>query len=487
MILSRKYEIAIIMAVIIFIPNVSAIKMSVSSGNGVSYSGDYRMATSASLQNNILLSGEGIFQDTKASGKGKNAIIQSIGGNGYNGESSLVTSGSFSTSSSSVATSNAGMISQDVSADGDAAIGTSASTASSTAVQQASVNNGALSSSQILAMGGSAVAGQNVVIAGDSGTIDFATLSSGDQAKTVNAYFVGGGNLNAQLASRSGQSSGMQGTASFNGIEVINNDVLSGMKSGEAMAVEGAYVSQKGLLGSFGLSALTSKSIPVTSSINNKLLEKVTGEITKEGANPEIISAPLGDATSYRNWKAFRINKPVQLYLLYDTNLVKEGVDPVKTAKAVSSAAQTWDYWTKPNQNNLFQPSVIIDPTKRSDKKDGNSVVSFDSGSSIASTTWLAYTRIWTNNGLFSEADMVLNTGPQWTTDLNIAANSGAIDVQSVALHELGHFIGLADIYNLPQNDPRSSDIYEAMHNYGTPQRNLGLGDIAGVREIYGK
>ena len=79
MILSRKYGIVLIMAIIIFIPNVGAIKMSVS-GNGVSYSGDYHMAASASLQDNILLSGEGIFQDTKASGKGKNAIIQSIAG-----------------------------------------------------------------------------------------------------------------------------------------------------------------------------------------------------------------------------------------------------------------------------------------------------------------------------------------------------------------------------------------------------------------------
>jgi hypothetical protein len=488
MILSRKYGIAIIMAVIIFIPNVCAIKMSVSSGNGMSYSGNYHMDTSASLQDNVLLNGEGIFQDTKASGTGKNAIIQSIGGIGYSGENSLVTSGSFSTSSSSVVTSNAGMISRDVSANGDASIGATASAATGTAMQQAGVNNGALSSSQILAIGGSAFAGQNTAIVGDAGTIDSSNFSPGDQAKTIDAYFIGGGNLDAQLASISGQESGMQGTASFNGMEVVNTGILQELDSGEVeMAIDGLYQSQSGGIGAFGFAAAsTAYSTASSKEESTKLAAalptvQVQGAITKDGSHAEIVNAPLGDAKSFDNW-GVKINKPIQLYLRADSNVKAEGLDATKVASAVSSAANTWDYWTKPNQNNLFQPNVIIDASKASDKKDGYNVVSFIP----ISNSWLAYTRTWYSGRYISEADMCFNMKYQWTTDWRTAQEKGIYDVQTVALHELGHYAGLGDLYTLPQSDPRYKDNYAIMNRYDDAQHNLGAGDIAGIRKIYG-
>ena len=142
------------MAIIIFIPNVCAIKVSVCNGDGTSYSGDYRLDKSTSLQDNILLASDGIFQERQASGSGNNAIVQSIGGDDYSGKSSLITSGSFSSLSASIVTSNAGTVSQETSAEGDAAIGISASAANNAVSQQAGVNNGDMKSSQSLAVGG---------------------------------------------------------------------------------------------------------------------------------------------------------------------------------------------------------------------------------------------------------------------------------------------------------------------------------------------
>jgi hypothetical protein len=76
----------LIMAIIIFIPNVCAIKVSVCNGDGTSYSGDYRLDKSTSLRDNILLASEGVFQERQASGSGNNAIVQSIGGDDYSGK-----------------------------------------------------------------------------------------------------------------------------------------------------------------------------------------------------------------------------------------------------------------------------------------------------------------------------------------------------------------------------------------------------------------
>ena len=59
---------------------------------------------------------------------------------------------------------------------------------------------------------------------------------------------------------------------------------------------------------------------------------------------------------------------------------------------------------------------------------------------------------------------------------------SNAYDVQTVALHELGHYLLLNDLYN-------SSDSAKVMYGYvstGTTKRVLNSDDIAGIQNIYG-
>jgi hypothetical protein len=490
MILLRKYGIAIIMAVIIFIPNVYAIKVNVNSGNGVSYSGDFRMDTSASIKDDILLSEGAIFQDTKASGKGQNVIAESIGGSGYNGANSLVTSGSFSIFSSSVITRDAGMRSQDVSANGDAAIAATAIGSTGTAVQQASVNNGALSSSQSLAMGDMAIAGQNTAIVGDSGTIDSSSISIGHQAKIVEGYFDGGGNLNAQMASMVSQGVNLDGSVMMNGLEAIDSEILEEMGLQEGgMEIEGLYLAQKGKIGSFGLIASNTKSVSLPRSGKNggtSPTETATGKISNEGLNPEIVNAPPGDANSYvLNAGMINPQQPIQLYLRSDSFLKAEGLDPASAAISISNAADTWDYWTKPEKNNLFQPNVIIDVSKPADRKDGYSTHAFIP----IDQTWYGYARTYYSKGAkyITETDVCYNTNRLWTTDWNLAQNDRAfLDLQSAALHELGHACGLRDLYSLPTGDMRMSDLYEIMNRYDGPQHSLGLGDISGIQAKYG-
>jgi len=83
----------------------------------------------------------------------------------------------------------------------------------------------------------------------------------------------------------------------------------------------------------------------------------------------------------------------------------------------------------------------------------------------------LAIASIWVAGNIIMEADMSFNTRYNWST-------SGSIyDVQTVALHEFGHWVGL----------DHSSTFGSIMYyQYKGTQRNLHQDDIAGIRYIYG-
>ena len=91
-----------------------------------------------------------------------------------------------------------------------------------------------------------------------------------------------------------------------------------------------------------------------------------------------------------------------------------------------------------------------------------------------------------------SESDIWYSRDFQWTTDLATAQSTGKIDLQSVAVHELGHTIGMDDIYStnlgghLPPTDPRTQDWAQVMNAYDAPQRTLGNGDKTGAQMLYG-
>jgi hypothetical protein len=82
------------------------------------------------------------------------------------------------------------------------------------------------------------------------------------------------------------------------------------------------------------------------------------------------------------------------------------------------------------------------------------------------------------NNNLL-ECDMEFNDYFLFYTSVPA---SNAYDVHTVALHELGHYLLLNDLYN-------SSDSAKVMYGYvstGTTKRSLDSDDIAGIQNIYG-
>jgi hypothetical protein len=85
----------------------------------------------------------------------------------------------------------------------------------------------------------------------------------------------------------------------------------------------------------------------------------------------------------------------------------------------------------------------------------------------------------WVSGGRTIEVDCMMNTRFQWS----LTGEAGKMDVQNIMTHELGHFSGLADLYN-------DADYWLTMYGYGaygeTYKRTLGLGDINGIRAVYG-
>lgn len=72
--------------------------------------------------------------------------------------------------------------------------------------------------------------------------------------------------------------------------------------------------------------------------------------------------------------------------------------------------------------------------------------------------------------------DMHFDDGETWS-ELTQATGLQPIDLQTVALHEIGHSLGL-------NHTPVANSIMEAFYNGS--RRNLGADDIAGIRSIYG-
>lgn len=140
---------------------------------------------------------------------------------------------------------------------------------------------------------------------------------------------------------------------------------------------------------------------------------------------------------------------------------------------AVKAAANKWN---NAGSNFGFEYGGLSKKTGVS--KDGeNSIiwVNYDTGS-IATTT--TYWNMADFNTII-ENDLEFNDlTHDWGTDGSLTR----MDVQTIATHELGHFLGFADVYG-------SADNVKIMNGYGTQgiiKRKLTKDDISGIKGIYG-
>jgi hypothetical protein len=120
---------------------------------------------------------------------------------------------------------------------------------------------------------------------------------------------------------------------------------------------------------------------------------------------------------------------------------------------------------------------------------DGASGASGSSNNGVNDICWgslsdgtVALSSIWYNPDtlVISECDLVFNDNYNWSS--SDTPDNTAYDIQTLALHELGHFLMLNDLY-------RSEDRDKAMYGIAIPgwiKRALHPDDIAGIRDVYG-
>lgn len=158
----------------------------------------------------------------------------------------------------------------------------------------------------------------------------------------------------------------------------------------------------------------------------------------------------------------------------YFINPQNSRLDNVFIANAIFTSAEVWDAEIKDKLignydiNNNVQYGV----------QDYKNAITFGDYQNV---DVIAVTTIWYNSALrtIAEFDMMFDTDFDWgdaTVDLN------KMDLQNIATHELGHAIGLGDVYEVGCSEV-------TMYGYSTKgeitKRDLEIPDITGLRILY--
>jgi len=167
-------------------------------------------------------------------------------------------------------------------------------------------------------------------------------------------------------------------------------------------------------------------------------------------------------------------------WIFNPTNL--NGLNTITLFNTEAASIQTWE--NAANVNILGEGTQTIDTlTASTSKTDGKNVVYFGP---ISNSNTIAVTIIWgifsgpTQNRKLVEWDQIFSTGYNWSNEIN--GVTGKMDFQNIATHELGHSVGMDDIYN----SSCSAVTMYGYANYGeTNKRSLKQADITGISNLY--
>jgi len=159
----------------------------------------------------------------------------------------------------------------------------------------------------------------------------------------------------------------------------------------------------------------------------------------------------------------FRINENL-------TSLDDEG-------QAVRSAADTWN-----NTQSGFTFQYIGSHSNTEIGQNNTNEIMWGAFSNSAT---IGRASIWTAGGNITECDIKFNQDYLWSSTTPVP--NDRMDIQSVALHELGHWLNLRDLYgNLQDEEYDKAKVMYGFGYNGMNRRSFHPDDIDGIKWIYG-
>lgn len=142
---------------------------------------------------------------------------------------------------------------------------------------------------------------------------------------------------------------------------------------------------------------------------------------------------------------------------------------------AIQGAASTW--------SSLGNFSMVYKGTTSNQKltQNGKSEVMYGN---ISDSTTIGHARCTTSGSKISECDLVLNSNLQWSIEDKTPSN--AFDVQTIVLHEMGHWLALRDLYGEYDFEYDSQKVMYGYGGSGKNKRQLHPDDADGLLWIYG-
>lgn len=190
-------------------------------------------------------------------------------------------------------------------------------------------------------------------------------------------------------------------------------------------------------------------------------------------AKPANIGNPPKTENCYKlmgvKWGALPVS-----YIINPTNPQELSQDFITSAISVS--AETWDSVTS---KELFNNTYGVDYGVQYGVQDYKNAIAFGDypQDNVIAVTSVWYTRVGKR---IVEFDMLFDTDFVWGDATNATS---LMDLQNIATHELGHAVGLSDIYS-------TSCSYVTMYGYSSEgdieKRTLEQPDITGLQKIYG-
>ena len=445
-----------------------SISVSLSSEGGVqqvSSSTIYNLDKSATLNEENLLGSGKILQKRQANGSGNNSLYQQMNDGEHALTSAIKSSGQFAAGSSFSTSSGSSAFNQQVIGKGKLDTTISSYDGSSSSWQHAGVSMGILETKQNLIAEDSMLTSQETGISGSEGRISEAVITGRDLSGYSGA-FLGASEMNAAIsAGADGTAANFQGSISIDGatyLDQANGQTLSDKSGG--MSVQGLHISENGL-SSFNLKAFKMDRSAFDSMNEPEIRSE---ETTGNFGTHESYSLLIEDGYPMR-WNT---DDPIQLYL-NDASLAGTGISVDEAKWAIDIAANTWDSAVA---KNLFADGETVKSSSfdPNDHDDGFSVHGWGPLDDLENgkLTLAVVENRWENpkvDGYWSikESDAIYNNQFYWPD----------LDVQTVALHNLGNTIGLGEV-----EDPNQV----MYHEYLGVNRDLNIGDIYGAQSLYG-